>query len=211
MSYKRSEIGKPDIKYGGTIMDISTFPMGTTFYVCNGGWAGKIVNNQGQKSVAVYDVGLYLRETKVKVKKIVPLYPCAEPNNPKCNDINLLSVSDVCYPKGTMEWENERKSRENSDQNSTSDNDDKCHGDCVNNASKNSCGDNGKESLLGKRYTMVDEHPCSFCDIGVGIGSIFGSARVKCPCQGMSDEEKIEKCRAFLYFRVLQEYENRYN
>lgn len=48
-------VGETNPEYGGTITDISTLPVGATFWVCNGCWYGKIGLKNGKKTVQVFE------------------------------------------------------------------------------------------------------------------------------------------------------------
>lgn len=49
----KEEVDATTNQYGGTFTIIDDLPIGTKFYVNNGGWQGKIVDNNGVKSVLV--------------------------------------------------------------------------------------------------------------------------------------------------------------
>lgn len=174
---KRDHIGELG-EYGGVWMDISQFPVGTTFYVCNGNWGGKIGEKNGQKTVKVYDVndyfrsvGLYGSGAKAKMKWEKPLFPVG-------SDDNILSVQEVCYPpeSGLSNiWDTKGFNRKGKDTEDI-DND--------------------------KRYILEDETPCQYCDFSCGVNGAH------CPYDDLSDSEKLEKCRVYLYFMVLKKYEH---
>lgn len=71
--------------YGGEVMDISTFPAGTTFYVENGWWKGKIVLRNGRKCVQAFEI---VKNALVAEEE---LFPAGD-------ERNKLHVSSVCRP-----------------------------------------------------------------------------------------------------------------
>jgi len=45
--------GKPDPKYGGIVTNVYKLPVGTTFYVMNGAWTGKICQDDISKFIKI--------------------------------------------------------------------------------------------------------------------------------------------------------------
>lgn len=90
MKNQRMELGQPDPDYGGILTDVSTFPVGTTFYVCNGNWIGEIVLiDSGIKAVRCRTVG----------GGTVPFSPW--PLYAQGDEGNILSLSNIQYPAKT--------------------------------------------------------------------------------------------------------------
>lgn len=51
MEHCKANLGKKDPKYGGVLTDMTTLPIGTKFFVCNGCWDGEIVELDGLKAI----------------------------------------------------------------------------------------------------------------------------------------------------------------
>ena len=90
MRYCHENVGKPDPEYGGVLTDISTLPVGTTFYVKNGAWYGKIVDLDGTKGVQTSSKP-FVNGKMPPHRKPVPLFPDGDENN-------ILALSDVHDP-----------------------------------------------------------------------------------------------------------------
>ena len=79
LEYNQSNLGKKDPKYGGILTDVSTLPVGTYFYVTNGCWRGRIVEQDGRPALRV-DM----------THEVIDFYP-----NP---DQNILALTDIRKP-----------------------------------------------------------------------------------------------------------------
>lgn len=91
MKYCQENVGRTDPTYGGVLTDISTLPVGTTFFVCNGAWYGRIVDVDGVHSVQTSSLPLAPGETPPH-RKPSPLFPAG-------SDDNILALSDVRVPE----------------------------------------------------------------------------------------------------------------
>lgn len=95
-----SYIGEKDPVFGGYWTDIGQLPAGTTFYVANGHWYGRIVMRDGCKHVEVY-----------AVPEVSGIEACGRPRNTvklfgdgkTFSHHNVLSISEIRYPE--QEWE----------------------------------------------------------------------------------------------------------
>ena len=173
--YSIEDIGKKDKVYGGVITDVSALEIGTEFFVHNGCWTGRVVkfNCKKGKGVEVYDSTKISSDGNLgKLVVIKPMYDNAEDN--------LFAIS--VYKK-SMQSKGVK----------INDNETKNNGD--------EAKDNGDEANVNVRHTMLDEYPCSFCDIGLGYSGGV------CPYKNKSDLEKMKECRSFLYFELLKKYE----
>lgn len=74
LEYTKENCGRKCTQYGGTITDMETMPVGTGFYVTNGGWVGRIIDIDSSK---------YLEIGGCKPRRLKP----NDPNN--INAINL--------------------------------------------------------------------------------------------------------------------------
>lgn len=80
IQYTPENLGKHDPQYGGVLTDVSTLPVGTRFFVCNGGWHGKIIRI----------------ENKTHVK---PVGHRAIPIDAENTGNNILALSEIKYPE----------------------------------------------------------------------------------------------------------------
>lgn len=79
MEYTAENLGKTDPQYGGVLTDLDKLPIGTKFYVHNGGWEGEIIEIKGVRCV------------KPKGARPQPL----RDNDP---DDNILALSNIRKP-----------------------------------------------------------------------------------------------------------------
>lgn len=91
MRYCVANVGMTDPTYGGVLTDISTLPVGTTFFVNNGAWYGRIVDVNGERLVQTSSTPLAPSETP-RHRKPSPMFPAG-------SDDNILALSDVRIPE----------------------------------------------------------------------------------------------------------------
>lgn len=91
MTYCHENLGQTDPVYGGVLTDISELPDGTTFYVRNGAWYGKILIIDGVKHVQSSSYAYDDPSNKSK-RTPVPLWPAGSENN-------ILALSDIKIPE----------------------------------------------------------------------------------------------------------------
>ena len=90
MEYTVENLGKKDPEYGGTLTDVSTLPVGTTFYVQNGGWHGQVVEQNGVTGIAVLKSRTLSGVQERVPEGIMPFHD--EPSD------NILALSSIVYP-----------------------------------------------------------------------------------------------------------------
>lgn len=92
MQYIKENLGKPDPEYGGILTDVSTLPVGTTFFVCNGCWWGEIVEmDNGAKGI-----GLPTPTGNLRFLRVIPIDPANSP-------ANILALSDIKTPEDSVD------------------------------------------------------------------------------------------------------------
>ena len=198
--YYEEELGCVDKKYGGVVTDISKLPIGTVFYTFNGAWVGKIVRGlcPSGKALEVYDDTFVGNDGKRRLVNFCDIVEGSESN--------FLSIS-INESESLVEESNDTDKYVVPDVEEL----DNSVNDWANLIAKApQPGKTGrvipwggiKPLDLDKRYTLPDESPCSFCDIGLGMDG------AKCPWKEMPDAMKRDKCRAYFYFELLQKYES---
>ena len=93
IAYAMENLGKQDPEYGGVLTDASTLPVGTTFYVRNGAWYGRIVEAGGRRCI---QPGLHLDASGKPAGRglrPVPLWP-------EGDERNILSMTVIKRPDG---------------------------------------------------------------------------------------------------------------
>ena len=191
--YRVEDIGNVDDHYGGIITDVSKLPFGTVFYVHNGAWIGKIVpfDCESGKGIFVYEDSTINGSGERKLVRtggfekdgkgyLLAISIYKDETLKEQEKLMVLGKpapgkSGRVVPWGVVDGQLKVK---------------------------NSVDDSSVAIDINKRYTMIDEHPCSFCDIGLGFSGGV------CPYKGLSDNGKRNKCRSFLYFELLKKYED---
>ena len=80
VEYCMENLGKKDTEYGGVLTDLASLPIGTSFYVCNGIWRGRIVEIDGKRAVKPDGCEASFLDLD-------------KPNN------NILALKDIVYPE----------------------------------------------------------------------------------------------------------------
>lgn len=88
MKYCKKNLGKPDPDYGGVLTDISTLPVGTEFFVCNGCWHAEIVD-LGNGATGI---GFPTWSGNPRFSHIQRI------NRDDCSE-NILALSDIRFPE----------------------------------------------------------------------------------------------------------------
>lgn len=87
-AYSRENLGKRDPQYGGILTDLAELPVGTSFFVSNGCWGGKIIEIDGERFIEYEWDGVSCRpDGKFSPR---PLR--------KGEAENILALSDIHYP-----------------------------------------------------------------------------------------------------------------
>ena len=110
--------GCRDPQYGGIITDVCKLPVGTTFFVRNGCWAGTICEDE--KGLYIHIVGCKPKRFKREDKYLLSINVSEESREEEIFKLdhevvikNVISVCSVCKNKDTKECKKCEISKEN--------------------------------------------------------------------------------------------------